>query len=197
MLWLNWARLSTVENGHLFSASLRAEQKFRSASSRASWVRTLRSCSSSIRTWSWTFSAVRTLMAAWTEIKKKSYSLHDNCFPNKYFRAIHYIILRRKVFCIFYSIQKQKTTLAKSIYVSFSNTNNKFLLNYTVYTRYTSMAPWFPNSSLAINKWPILFDSNLPSSKALRNWKISVKAYQNDYGNFDNYNKTIISNYNC
>jgi len=31
--------------------------------------------------------------------------------------------------------------------------------------------------------------------KALQNLKISVKAYQNDYGNFDDYNETINVHY--
>jgi hypothetical protein len=33
--------------------------------------------------------------------------------------------------------------------------------------------------------------------KALRNWKIFVKAHQNDFGNFDDYNKMVNCNYNC
>ncbi len=33
-------------------------------------------------------------------------------------------------------------------------------------------------------------------AKALQNWKISIKAYRNDYGNFDNYNETIKRDYN-
>ncbi len=37
---------------------------------------------------------------------------------------------------------------------------------------------------------------NVHVGKALGNWKIYVKAYQNDYGNFDDYNKTIKRNYN-
>jgi len=32
--------------------------------------------------------------------------------------------------------------------------------------------------------------------KALQNGKISAKAYQNNYGNFDDYNKTNNRDYN-
>jgi len=33
-------------------------------------------------------------------------------------------------------------------------------------------------------------------TKALRYKLFSIKAYQNDYGNYDNYNKTINCDYN-
>jgi len=38
--------------------------------------------------------------------------------------------------------------------------------------------------------------NNCVTHKAQQNWKISVKYYQNDYGNFDDYNKTINRDYN-
>ncbi len=35
------------------------------------------------------------------------------------------------------------------------------------------------------------------STKALQNWKIFIKAYQNGYGSFDDSYKTINRDYNC